>query len=724
MRTPASLGPLRPLVSSVLALSLVGFAAAQADTDLTTPTGWWYHTSASLQDVDARINQGFRLVDIEVLGTNPLSFAASYVQNTGAYAKGWWWYFDQTSASVTSLLTQNNARLIDIEPYDTASGLRYAAVMIANTGNDFASAHGWQTAFTATGVSQWINSNPTRRIIDIQPYTVGSEERYAFVWVNNSGSLQSPWWILLNATQTQVSDVINQNQARLIDLERQPGTRFSAVFTPAGGRTWYYLYQITSGELARLTGQFASRIIDIERNSTLLGTRYDVVLLQNDNDLAIDTNIAMRDQLPLGASSGFLLRQLGSTTNTLAGVFEDETFEPASLMKTAHHFTAMRRVSQGFDSLSNSLTEFAGLNGSCPTGSNPSTRILSNVLRDMMESSSNTATEAIRARYGSATILATCAAFGANGLALNHTLGCLCGLPRNEARLDDFAAIHNAVVNGNLGTQRANFYDLMSNGQNFGMGTSSTLTTLNQELAASSLSSLERQAFTAGLAFAHKGGSYTCNAGPEHHRSRGAYVRIPFRSGCNTIFREYFIGAWVNDAVTGSSADNAVGIGLTSLYRDVLRDAIASWESASCTATAAYCSAAVNSTGTVGLCSSTGSTYIVANDLVLRASNLPLQSFGYLLVSESSGFVANPGGSAGNLCLGGAVGRYSNFVASTGSTGTLSRPFNVNSYPSPSGPVGPVQPGMSLYFQWWHRDSSATGTSTSNFTRGLRVTFI
>jgi len=720
-----TLGRLRAALGCLAALALAAAPVpAQSQTDLTTPTAWWYHTSASLQDVDARINQGFRLVDIEIVGTSPLTFAASYVQNTGAYAKGWWWYFDQTSAGVSALLTQNNARLIDIEPYDTANGLRYAAVMIANTGADFASAHGWQTALTYSGVVQWLNSNPTRRIIDIQPYTVGSEERYAFIWVNNSGSLQSPWWILLNATQNEVADVINQNQARLIDLERQPGSRFSAVFTPAGGRAWYYLYQVSSAELSRLTDQFASRIIDIERNFTLQGTRFDVILMQNANDLTIAANVAMRDQLPLAASSGFLLRQLGSTTNTLASVFEQRAFEPASLMKTAHHFTAMRRVFQGSDSLSNSVIEFTGLSGSCPTGSNPANRLLSNVLRDMMEVSSNTATEAIRARYGSATILSTCAAFGATGLALNHTLGCLCGQTRNQARLDDFAAIHNAVVNGNLGSQRANFYELMSNGQNFGMGSYNTQTSLNQVLSASSLSTVERQAFAAGLAFAHKGGSYTCNAGPEHHRSRGAYVRLPFRSGCNTNYREYFIGAWVNDAVTASSADNAVGIGLDTLYRDVLRAAVQSWENASCTPTAAYCSATPNSTGAVGLCSSTGSTYIVQNDLVLRASNLPLMSFGYLLVSESTGFTANPGGSAGNLCLGGGVGRYSNFVASTGTTGTLSRPFNVNSYPSPSGPVGPVQAGASLYFQWWHRDSSAAGTSTSNFTRGLRVTFI
>ena len=81
-------------------------------------------------------------------------------------------------------------------------------------------------------------------------------------------------------------------------------------------------------------------------------------------------------------------------------------------------------------------------------------------------------------------------------------------------------------------------------------------------------------------------------------------------------------------------------------------------------------------------------------------------------------------GSAGNLCLGGSIGRYSNFVASTGNTGTLSRSFNANSYPTPTGQPGSVQAGETLYFQWWHRDSAPTGGATSNFTRGLRVTFI
>ncbi|MEM8711604.1 MAG: hypothetical protein AAGG01_11675, partial [Planctomycetota bacterium] len=32
--------------------------------------------------------------------------------------------------------------------------------------------------------------------------------------------------------------------------------------------------------------------------------------------------------------------------------------------------------------------------------------------------------------------------------------------------------------------------------------------------------------------------------------------------------------------------------------------------------------------------------------------------FGFFVTSQTEGFAANPGGSAGNFCLGGAVGRY------------------------------------------------------------------
>ncbi|MEM8711821.1 MAG: serine hydrolase [Planctomycetota bacterium] len=551
----------RPLLA--FATMIVAFVAAlapdaQADpqTDTVTPTGWWWMSNVTVAQIQDRINLGYRIVDIEVEDDAPFRLSATFVRNVGDYAKGWWWYFGLTASDVNARLSQNNARLIDVEPYDTVAGIRYAVVMIPNSGSDFATSHGWHFGFTFTQVSDYLSNNPGRRILDVQPYLVNGSRRYAFAWVANSGQTASGYWIYLNVTAATISSRLATNQARLIDLEPHDGTdRFSAIMVPRDGNAWWYYFNVPSGDVDRIANQLASRIIDLQRYQTTSGaTRFSMVLRRNDNDLAVDATLAMRQFLPLGATSGFMLREYQGTPSTMAGVFENRVFESASLMKTVHHFVANRRVFLGQDSFFGAVSENTGLNGSCPNGSNPTTRSLGAVLRSMMEQSSNTATEAIRARYGTNTIESTAALFGATNVELNHTLGCLCGQQRNEITLGDLADLHGAVIGGALGSVRDDFYDRMSNGSGFGMGSFSTASVLTGELNASSLSADERNAFLAGTAFAHKGGSYTCGGGSEEHRSRGAYVRLPHRSGCGTVAREYFIGAWVNDATSASTA--------------------------------------------------------------------------------------------------------------------------------------------------------------------------
>lgn len=712
----------------LLALTALGLALspqlpAQAQHDVTDPTAWQWFTGVSVATLSAQVSNGYRIVDIEVDDDDPLTLTAALVQNSGNYAKSWWWYVGATSTQVNSLLSQNNARLIDVEPYGTASGTRYAVVMVRNTGSDYASGHGWYTGQTAAQVISWVNANPTRRILDIQPYWTNLSTRYAFVWVENSGTQASGWWYYINVTGSALNGYLAQNNARLIDLERNPSSgNYDAVMVPGDGDATYHFYNITSTAASNYIEQFAARIIDVERYPFLAGYRYHLVMRQNDNDLTIQANNAMRSFLPLAATSGLSLARLDAGFQQLAGVQEHKTFEPASLIKTAHHYTALRRVSLGLDNLQSLLTVYTGLSGSCPNGTAPVARALSTVLQRMMEQSNNADTEAIRARYGTSTIESTVAAAGATSLQLNHTLGCLCGNPRNEASLNDFGKIHDAVVAGSLGVYEPTFHTLMSNGTNFGMGAYSTTTTLNNEIGAAGLTQEEETAFRGGLRFAHKGGSYTCLGGPEEHRSRGAYVRVPYRNGCNTLYREYFIGAWVNDATSSTDANNSVGIGMTTLYAQVLRDALATWSGASCTPFTTYCSTNPNSTGVSGGIGATGSPYIGTNNMAVTATSLPQDVFTFLLVGTASDYVANPAGSLGNLCVGGSIGRYWNSLQSTGGTGTASHGLDLQNIPGPS-TSQPVLAGQTLYFQWWHRDTVG-GLPASNFTNGLRAIFI
>ncbi|MEZ6015801.1 MAG: hypothetical protein R3F49_11845 [Planctomycetota bacterium] len=138
-----------------------------------------------------------------------------------------------------------------------------------------------------------------------------------------------------------------------------------------------------------------------------------------------------------------------------------------------------------------------------------------------------------------------------------------------------------------------------------------------------------------------------------------------------------------------------------------------------------YCGPApVNSTGASGGISATGSAVVAANDVTLIASALPTNSFGFFLASESPGFVAHPGGSQGNLCLGSPIGRYvgAGQIQNSGAAGTFSLVLDLTQTPLPSGIVA-IAGGEVWRFQAWYRDASG-GAATSNFTDGLEIGFM
>ncbi|MEM9380903.1 MAG: hypothetical protein AAGB93_13200 [Planctomycetota bacterium] len=138
-----------------------------------------------------------------------------------------------------------------------------------------------------------------------------------------------------------------------------------------------------------------------------------------------------------------------------------------------------------------------------------------------------------------------------------------------------------------------------------------------------------------------------------------------------------------------------------------------------------YCSPALpNSTGTSARMGASGSSIVANNDLVIEASGLPLRSFAYFLTSTSQGLALNPSGSAGNLCLGGQIGRFTGpgQVQFSGTVGAVALPVDLGMHPTSSTPVS-VQPGETWNYQCWFRDTDGAGGATSNLSDGLEVNF-
>jgi len=125
-------------------------------------------------------------------------------------------------------------------------------------------------------------------------------------------------------------------------------------------------------------------------------------------------------------------------------------------------------------------------------------------------------------------------------------------------------------------------------------------------------------------------------------------------------------------------------------------------------------------------CAAIGSAVAADRDLTLVASQLPPSVFGFFLTSRDAGFVANPGGSEGNLCLQGSIGRFvgPGQIMGSGPAGTFSLTLDLDQLPQGVATVS-ASAGETWRFQAWFRD--VTGgpmpMPTSNFTSGLEVTF-
>lgn len=135
-----------------------------------------------------------------------------------------------------------------------------------------------------------------------------------------------------------------------------------------------------------------------------------------------------------------------------------------------------------------------------------------------------------------------------------------------------------------------------------------------------------------------------------------------------------------------------------------------------------YCMASNNSTNDPGVMSAFGSMVVSQNHLILTASGLPKNQYGHFLTSLTQELMPGAGGpSNGNLCLGGAIGRFTgaNQLMYSGLAGAFSLVVDLSSPPFGS-VVAPVMSGGTWNFQAWYRDTGGVG---SNYADGLEVTF-
>ena len=548
--------------------------------ELTDPVAQLTLTSATVATVNSHIAAGMRIVDLEVIGVNSQGvpvFEVSFVQNVGAYQSGWWWYYNLTGSQLSSVLTTNQGRLIDLEPYQTSSGLRFACVMVPNTG---ANAKAWWYYYntSVSALSSQASAN-NARIVDLQSYVSGGSTVYAAVMIRNVGADYRPWWWYVNASQSQITAFLNSNNARLYDLERRTNGNYDCVMIRQSPTPhWYWWLNLTAAAVRDKLDNYGVRAIDIEGYTVGSSRRYSMIAVNNSNELETAVGNGMR--AATNGTVGFTLKEVGGSV--FGWLNHLRPFEPASTMKTLHHVHAMRQVHLGTANLGNALnvyTAYSSTNASCPIDSNPISETLSVVLRKMMENSDNARTQAVTAHFGQGSINSTASSLGLSQTSLNHRLGCgFAALANpNQTTLWDLKDLHETVAQGYLGLYRPTFYSLMREDlADLGLDA-----VMMQEGASLGLPSATIASFISNTLMAHKGGGYDFvpSTGPgTYHRAEFGWIRLPWLHNGALAPREFTFGAFVNDANNASGAVAAVWThGVPTLLRGLIRNAMATW---------------------------------------------------------------------------------------------------------------------------------------------------
>ena len=131
-----------------------------------------------------------------------------------------------------------------------------------------------------------------------------------------------------------------------------------------------------------------------------------------------------------------------------------------------------------------------------------------------------------------------------------------------------------------------------------------------------------------------------------------------------------------------------------------------------------YCTATANSTGGPASLTADGSASLNADLLRLRTVDVPENQFGYFLMSRTQDFVPLFGGSAGNLCLGSPIIRFSAHILFSGTLGEMNLWLDFEGLPQQT----VFLPGETWNFQCWFRDLVGANF-TSNTSDGLSITW-
>lgn len=530
------------------------------DNQNSTQTAWWFYTGQSPTDVSNTINSlNARPVDISVDSFSPsYSFTVSYVANTGAYAKGFWWYYGIDAATLSSLLTTNNARPITLKAYDVGGGnIRFVVIMISNTGAD-QKGYWYYYGLTPSELSGLANTN-NARITNVEWYVTGGNPYFTVIMISNTGADANGWWWYPDVPASDIASNVFANNAQILNITHSHDSNFNVAMVSCanGCPEWWWYYGVTAQQAFELALQNGARINSVDSYPGCGGLCYDVTMLNDANEITTRVGNIMRAN-GVGGTQGLYLQQVGGPV--LASLEDGATYEPASSIKVLIHLFALRQVQNGLINLNTPVPHYTNGPRSCP---NPpivsGTEPLQMALREMMWHSDNARTRELTDYFGDNNINAFAKSIGMTNTSINQIIGC--ALPPDTMTLDDAATLYQGVAEGALlnSNMTGIFYSLMAGKAEFESEGFDFTSIWNPDVAAIisqeapiGYTLAQEKNYQAHMDLAYKPGGYTlcqgnCTSIVEDIAVFG-WFEVPFCTNGGTSYNQYVFGIYFYNA--------------------------------------------------------------------------------------------------------------------------------------------------------------------------------
>jgi hypothetical protein len=537
------------------------------DYDNSTPTAWWVYTGQTAAQVSSLCSSlNARIIDISVDSTAPL-FTVTLVSNTGAYGKGWWWYYGVTAAQVSSFLSTNKARPISLKAYVSGGQTLFAVVMIPNSGADFKT-YWWYYGESASNIGSFASDN-NARLVTLDPYSNGSGTVYTTIMISNTGADADSWWWYYDASPATIASAVSSTGARIFYMSAGADAgNFNVLMEgcSSGCSEWWYYYGESVSGLLSQASQNGARLVDVTTYPGCGSTCYAGAMINNSNAITTRVGNLIRNGLGSGVQ-GLYLKQVGGSV--LAALEDGTIYEPASSIKALANLYSMTKVENGSIHLTTPITHYSNGADSCPTPPVvDGTETLGLAIREMMWHSDNTRTREITDHFTDSAINNYVHSIGMHNSGFYDIVGCGGPIP-NQLTLDDADVLYEGVAQQHLlnAANRGIFYSNMagraqyeSEGYDWTGVWDTDIPNLINEVAPAGTTTAQKSAYMALMDTAYKAGNYvfcensSCTDIDEDIAITG-WFQLPFCSSSATTYHEYVWGIFFsNVASTGWSS--------------------------------------------------------------------------------------------------------------------------------------------------------------------------